>query len=118
MAGLATYDSKGSNCSSAAQGVQLYRMGEQCLSHGIVETHKHENVSRDELFRLADCTADPEHAQGITSIFCILRAFLEGKDTQGCAKDTLEHQFYTTLSFKCSTVERPRPLNLKFVLPL
>jgi hypothetical protein len=75
-------------------------MGEQCLSHGIIEICKHENASRDELFRVADCIANPEQAQGITSIFCILHAVLEGKETQGCAKDTLAHQFYTALNFK------------------
>lgn len=79
---------------------------------------KHETISRDELFRLVDCIADPEQVWGITSIFCILPAVLEGKETQGCAKATAAHQFYTALSFQSLAVERLRPSNLKFVLLL
>lgn len=73
------------------------------------ETCKSKIFSRDEIFRLEDCVADPEQVQASTCVFCILHAVLGRKQTKGCAEATLASILYH-IKFQKLKNERPNML--------
>lgn len=95
MAAASVVQHETSSCEGWGAMPVTERWSHTVTSH--CETCKSKIFSRDEIFRLEDCVADPEQVQANTQSW-------EGR-RQRAVQRPRWHQFYTILSFKSSRMK-------------